>query len=411
MKEVKEMYLTIRQQVKQFSKKDKRTVKKLTHIAKNLTNEAIYNIRQCYFNEKRYLSYKENNRKLKSSPNYKKLNSNMAQQIIMEVDGMFQSFFASKNAKIPKYLPKNGFTTLIIGFVRLKGTRFTIPYSNSFKKKHKTITITIPPVLEGKNIKEIRILPKSDAKYFELQYTYETVEKQNKLNGHEALAIDFGVNNLATCVTNSGKTFIIDGRKLKSINQWYNKENTRLQSIKAKQKTVKKTTKRQKSITRTRNNKVNDYLNKAARIITNYCLTQKIGVLICGYNVGFQSRSKIGRVNNQNFVNIPFGKLREKLEFLCELYGIKYIEQEESYTSLSSFWDKDEIPVYDVNKEDKHKFSGRRIRRGTYKTSNGYKLNADVNGALNIMRKSNVVSLTGLYSRGEVDTPARIRVL
>ena len=411
MKEVKEMYLTIRQQVKQFSKKDKRTVKKLTHIAKNLTNEAIYNIRQCYFNEKRYLSYKENNRKLKSSPNYKKLNSNMAQQIIMEVDGMFQSFFASKNAKIPKYLPKNGFTTLIIGFVRLKGTRFTIPYSNSFKKKHKTITITIPPVLEGKNIKEIRILPKSDAKYFELQYTYETVEKQNKLNGHEALAIDFGVNNLATCVTNSGKTFIIDGRKLKSINQWYNKENARLQSIKAKQKTVKKTTKRQKSITRTRNNKVNDYLNKAARIITNYCLTQKIGVLICGYNVGFQSRSKIGRVNNQNFVNIPFGKLREKLEFLCELYGIKYIEQEESYTSLSSFWDKDEIPVYDVNKEDKHKFSGRRIRRGTYKTSNGYKFNADVNGALNIMRKSNVVSLTGLYSRGEVDTPARIRVL
>ena len=404
------MYLTIRQQVKQFSKEDKRTVKKLTHVAKNLTNEAIYNIRQCYFNEKRYLSYKENNRKLKSSPNYKKLNSNMAQQIIMEVDGMFQSFFASKNAKIPKYLPKNGFTTLIIGFVRLKGNRFTIPYSNSFKKIHKTVTITIPPVLEGKNIKEIRILPKSDAKYFELQYTYKTVEKQNKLNGHEALAIDFGVNNLATCVTNSGKTFIIDGRKLKSINQWYNKENARLQSIKDKQKTVKKTTNRQKSITRTRNNKVNDYLNKAARIITNYCLTQKIGTLICGYNVTFQNRSKIGKVNNQNFVNIPFGKLREKLEYLSELYGIKYIEQEESYTSLSSFWDKDELPVYDVNDEDKHKFSGRRIRRGTYKTSNGYKLNADVNGALNIMRKSNVVSLTGLYSRGEVDTPARIRV-
>ena len=394
------MYLTIRQQVKQFSKEDKRTVKKLTHVAKNLTNEAIYNIRQCYFNEKRYLSYKENNRKLKSSPNYKKLNSNMAQQIIMEVDGMFQSFFASKNAKIPKYLPKNGFTTLIIGFVRLKGNRFTIPYSNSFKKKHKTVTITIPPVLEGKNIKEIRILPKFDAKYFELQYTYKTVEKQNKLNGHEALAIDFGVNNLATCVTNSGKTFIIDGRKLKSINQWYNKENARLQSIKDKQKTVKKTTNRQKSITRTRNNKVNDYLNKAARIITNYCL----------YNISFQNRSKIGKVNNQNFVNIPFGKLREKLEYLSELYGIKYIEQEESYTSLSSFWDKDELPVYDVNNEDKHKFSGRRIRRGTYKTSNGYKLNADVNGALNIMRKSNVVSLRRLYSRGEVDTPARIRV-
>ena len=236
------------------------------------------------------MSYKENNRLLKKSPNYKKLNSNMAQQILKEVDGEFQSFFALlektkrdnyplSSVKLPKYLPKKGFMTLIIGFVRLNG-----------------------------------------------------------------------------------------------------------------------------------NHQVNDYLNKTARLIINFCLNEKIGILVCGYNTNFQRGSKLGKVNNQNFVNIPYGKFREKLEYLCNFYGIKYVEQEESYTSQSSFWDKDEIPVYNANDEEKYKFSGRRIHRGMYKTSSGYKLNADVNGALNIVRKSNVVSLTGLYSRGEVDTPARIRV-
>ena len=415
------MYLTVKQQVKQISKGDYRTIKKLSHIAKNLTNEAIYNIRQYYFREKKYLSYKENNRLLKSSRNYKKLNSNMAQQILKEVDGEFQSFFALlekakkdnyplSSVKLPKYLPKKGFTTLIIGFVRLNGNRLTIPYSNSFKKEHKQITVTIPPILEDKKIKEIRIKPKSEARYFEIQYIYEVEEEQRELNTNEALGIDLGINNLATCVTTTGKSFIIDGKKLKAINQWYNKENARLQSLNDKQKNHVRNTNRQKILAKKRNNRVNDYLNKAARLIINFCLNEKIGILVCGYNTNFQRGSKLGKVNNQNFVNIPYGKFREKLEYLCIFYGIKYIEQEESYTSQSSFWDKDEIPVYNATDEEKHKFSGRRTHRGTYKTSSGYKFNADVNGALNIIRKSNVVSLTGLYSRGEVDTPARIRV-
>ena len=415
------MYLTVKHQVKQFSKEDYRNIKKLCHIAKNLVNEAIYNIRQYYFREQKYLSYKKNYALLKSSPNYRKLNSNMAQQIIMEVDGMFQSFFALlkmakanqyplSSVKLPQYLPKDGFTALIIGFVRLNGNRFTIPYSNGFRKGHKTITITIPPILQDKNIKEIRVLPKSKARYFEIQYVYEAAEEQRELDQTKALAIDFGVNNLMTCVTSSGDTLIIDGKKLKSINQWYNKENARLQSIQYKQKQTQ-TTNRQKSLARKRNNQVNDYLSKAARIIINYCLAKKIGVLVCGYNVNFQVGSKIGRINNQNFVNIPFGKLRAKLKYLCRLYGMHYVEQEESYTSKASFWDCDNIPVYDSAYNGQHKFSGRRIYRGMYKTANGYKINADVNGALNILRKSKVVSLMGLYYRGDVDTPARIRIV
>ena len=414
------MYLTVKQQVKQLSKEDYRNIKELSHIAKNLANQAIYNVRQYYFQEGKYLNYQKNYVLLKESENYKALNSNMAQQIMKEVDGMFQSFFALlelakkgkysfKAVKLPKYLPKDGFTTLIIGFVRLKGNQLTIPYSQSYAKEHKKVTINIPPILEGKKVKEIRIIPKSKARFFEIQYTYEVAEEQRELDEQKALAIDFGIDNLTTCVTNEGQTFIIDGRRLKSINQWYNKENSRLQSIKDKQK-LKCGTNRQKSITQKRNDRVNDYMSKTARKIINYCLNNKIGVLVCGYNVTFQRNSNIGKVNNQNFVNIPFGKLRDKLQYLCKLYGIKYVEQEESYTSKASFWDKDEIPVYNDDNPKQYTFSGKRIHRGMYKTASGYTFNADVNGALNILSKSKVVSLEGLYNRGELDTPVRIRI-
>lgn len=269
----------------------------------------------------------------------------------------------------------------------MKGNRLTIPYSQSYSKEHKKVTITIPPILEDRKVKEIRLIPKAKARFFEIQYSYEVAEEQRDLNKENALAIDFGIDNLATCVTNAGKAFIIDGRRLKSINQWYNKENSRLQSIKDKQK-IKCSTNRQKSAARKRNNRVNDYMLKTARKIINYCLKNDIGTLVCGYNVTFQRGSNLGKVTNQNFVNIPFGKLREKLEYLSKLYGISYIEQEESYTSKASFFDRDEIPVYNDDNPQKYEFSGRRISCGQYRTSSGYILNADVNGALNILSKS-----------------------
>ena len=415
------MYLTMKQQVKHLSKEEYHSIKELCHIAKNLANQAIYNVRQYYFTEGEYLNYEKNYSLLKTSDNYKMLNSNMAQQILKEVDGSFKSFFgllklakkgkyAFKDCKLPHYLPKDGYTTLVIGFVRLRGNKLILPFSNTYKKTHKAIEITIPPVLIDKKVKEIRIIPKSNARFFEIQYIYEAECMQRNLNPSNALALDLGINNLVTAVSSKGKSFIIDGKKLKSINQWYNKENTRLQSIKDKQRFGKKTTNRQKTITRSRNNKVNDYMSKVARKIINYCILNDIGTLVVGYNETFQRNSNIGKANNQTFVNIPYGKLREKLEYLCELNGITYVKQEESYTSKASFWDKDEIPVYNDDNPKVYMFSGIRIHRGMYQCANGKRINADVNGALNILRKSSVVDLTVLYSRGEVDTPVRIRV-
>lgn len=415
------MYLTVKQQIKHLSKENYLSLKELCHTAKNLTNEAIYNVRQYYFTEGEFLKYEKNYTLLKNSPNYKTLNSNMAQQILKEVDGSFKSFFgllklakkgkyAFKDCKLPKYLPKDGYTTLVIGFVRLKGNKLIIPFSNSFKKTHKPVEITIPPILLDKKVKEIRIIPKANARFFEIQYTYEAECIQRNLNKNNALAIDLGINNLATCVTSAGKSFIIDGRRFKSINQWFNKENARLQSIKDKQHFGKKTTNRQKAIARDRNNKVNDYMNKAARKVIDYCIKNNIGTLIVGYNETFQRNSHIGKQNNQNFVSIPYGKLREKLECLCELNDIAFVKQEESYTSKASFWDKDTIPVYNSDNPQVYAFSGKRVHRGLCKRADGKVFNADVNGALNILRKSNVVSLDALYSSGEVDTPIRIRI-
>ena len=415
------MYLTVKQQVKHLSKEDYKTLRDLCHIAKNLANQAIYNVRQYYFTEGEYLNYQKNYVLLKSSDNYKALNSNMAQQILKEVDGSFKSFFgllklakkgkySFEDCRLPNYLPKDGYTTLVIGFVRLNGDKLILPFSQSYKKTHKAIEIKIPPILADKKIKEIRIIPKANARFFEIQYIYEAECIQRNLNTSNALAIDLGINNLATAVSSMGKSFIIDGRRLKSINQWFNKENARLQGIKEKQNFGSKRTKRQKTIARNRNNRVNDYMSKVARKVIDYCIKNNIGTLVVGYNETFQQGADIGKVNNQNFVNIPYGKLREKLEYLCELNGITYVKQEESYTSKASFWDKDDIPVYNEDNPQSYVFSGKRVHRGLYKCSNGKTLNADVNGALNILCKSSVVDLKVLYSRGDVDTPVRIRV-
>ena len=419
------MYLTIKQQVKHLTKEEYNILRELCRTAKNLTNQAIFNVRQHYFQEKQYLRYEANYHELKHLESYKLLNANIAQQTLKDVDKMFKSFFALiklakqgkydfKHIKLPNYLLKNGYSNIVISQIRLrKDNILTIPYSNAFKEKYnkkvKKIEIKIPQVLEDKKIKEIQIIPKFNARFFEIQYTYEIQEENINLNTNNALAIDLGVNNLCTCVTNTGKSFIVDGRKLKSINQFFNKYNAKLQSIKDKQN-IKRQTKQQFLISRKRKNRVDDYINKTCRYIINYCLINDIGTLVIGYNQSFQNKTNLGNRNNQIFTHLPFGKIREKLEYLCKRYNINYILQEESYTSKASFFDNDDLPIYNADNPQMYEFSGKRIKRGLYQTKDGYCFNADCNGALNILRKSKAVDLTVLCRRGELDTPKRIRI-
>ena len=416
------MYLTIKQQVKHLTKEEYNILRELCRIAKNLTNQAIYNVRQHYFQEKQHLRYESNYHEMKHLENYKLLNSNISQQTLKDVDQMFKSFFALiklakqgkynfKHIKLPNYLPKNDYSNLAISQIRIrKDNILTIPFSNTFKKKYNNkIEIKIPQILENKKIKEIRIIPKFNARFFEIQYTYEIQEENINLNTNNALAIDLGVNNLCTCVTNTGKSFIVDGRKLKSINQFFNKRNAKLQSIKDKQN-IKKQTKQQYLTSRKRKNRIDDYINKTCRYIINYCIINNIGALVIGYNQSFQNKVNLGKKNNQIFTQLPFGKIREKLEYLCKRYNINYILQEESYTSKASFFDNDELPIYNADNPQTYEFSGKRIKRGLYQTKNNYCFNADCNGALNILRKSKAVDLNILCCRGELDTPKRIRI-
>jgi IS605 OrfB family transposase len=201
----------------------------------------------------------------------------------------------------------------------------------------------------------------------------------------------------------------MDGRKIKSINQYWNKRKAYLQSIATKQGSY--TTNRINRITDKRNNQVRDIIKKTARYIVDYCRNNDIGTIIVGYNPDFKESVNLGKKNNQTFVQIPFGDLRNDISNLCERYGISYIEQEESYTSKASALDEDVIPTYNPSAPYQDTFSGKRVHRGLYKSKNGTFINADVNGSANILRKCKQNISIDELCPGLLASPQRIRLL
>lgn len=419
------MYFTIRQTLNHLSYSEYKTLKYLCHISKNLANETIYEINKEYQLTKTCLSYGYAEKRVKGI-NRKILQSNMAQHIIKYICDMFISFYRlrkqvsnkeySGNVNPPKYLDKNGYFILVMQDIpkkiKSKGY-FDIPYSERFKKNHPKIRIKTPPILKDKKIKEIRIVPRYNARMFEVHYSYELQKEQVNLDYTKALAIDLGVTNFATCVSTEGASFIIDGRKIKSYNHWVNKYKAKLESIKAKQGLGKKQTNRQYKVSLKRDNRIKDYIGKSCRYIVKYCLLNSIGHIVLGYNDSLQRGINLGKANNQILSEMPYGEFKYRLGYLCTRYNIKFIIQDESFTSIASFWDKDELPTYDKNKDStQYIFSGKRIKRGLYKTSTGKLLNSDLNGALNILRKSNVVidAVNNLYSMGELNPPIRVKL-
>jgi IS605 OrfB family transposase len=153
-----------------------------------------------------------------------------------------------------------------------------------------------------------------------------------------------------------------------------------------------------------------DAIRKSARYIINYCIENRVGKIVIGYNLDFKRGIRLGKVNNQNFTQIPLGKLRGNLANLCERYGIQYVEQEESYTSKASFFDFDMIPAFNPDNPQKYEFSGKRIKRGLYCSAKGLKVNADVNAAANILRKSKQEFIFEQLSSGLLASPLRIRL-
>ena len=293
----------------------------------------------------------------------------------------------------------------------IKNSKFKVPISKLLKDEAPRFYLTIPKPLKDKNIHQIHIVPKHHGKFFEVRYLFERgkIEPSHNLDFSKALAIDLRVNNFATCATSTGESFIIDGKKIKSINQWYNKENARLSSIKDKQKIKGWTTLQYRKATK-RSNQISNFIYCASKYIVNYCIENNIGNIVVGYNDGFQDNPNLGKVNNQTFVMLPFGKFKSRLEYLCKLAGIRYQTQEESYTSKASFMMNDTMPKWDPRNPATTEFSGKRIFRGLYRNSNNTLINADVNGALNILRKSKLTDLAVLQRRGYVVEPLRVRI-
>lgn len=410
---------TWKQNLKHLTVEQYKMLRELCSLSRAVYNESLYNIRQHYFAEGSYLRYEANYHLVKNSDNYKRLGASVSQQSMKGADAAFKSFFGllklaksgkyqGWKARMPKYMKKDSFFKIAFSQAQISGDKFRVPISFDMRKEYQEpMFINIPPHIRDKKIHQINIIPKYNGKYFEVRYMFEDNDEiKPELDFTKAIGIDLGVNNLATCVTNTGESFIIDGKKLKSINQWYNKELSRLSSIKDKQG-IRCCTNRQYKLTTKRNNRVNNYIYCAAKKIVNYCVDNKVGNVVIGYNDGFQSAVNLGRVNNQNFVMIPLGRLKNRIEYLCNQYGINFIRQEESYTSKASFFDNDTIPKWNPQNPVEAKFSGKRVHRGLYITSAGVKINADVNAALNILRKSNLTDLKVLQGRGAVSSPLR----
>ncbi|RPH91763.1 MAG: transposase [Chroococcales cyanobacterium metabat2.561] len=413
------MYATQKNQLRQLNQQEFNALTALCRLSKNLFNVALYECRQYFLAERKRLTYESNYHICKSNENYRLLNTDIAQQTMKVVDRSMRSFLGLLKAisigrcdqrpQLPQYLPKEGYFPLIIPRIKLKDGMFEIPMSREFKKEYGEVKIQLPERLKDKKIKEVRIHPKYSARWFEIEYIYEDETIETSVDSEKAIAIDLGVDNLAACFDTEGHQFLIDGKRLKSINQWYNKRNAELQSAKDKQG-IKELTNKQARLNQWRNDSIRDYLNKSARIIINHCLNHQIGKLVVGYNPSIKQEINIGRSNNQNFVQIPFWQLRQKLKALCSRYGIEYCEQEESYSSKASFYDQDEIPIYNADNPIKQKFSGRRVKRGLYETKNRHLVSADINGSANILVKSKHRLNFERVSSGFLANPLRIYV-
>ena len=353
----------------------------LCWLSKNLYNSTLYNVRQYYFENKKLLKYQVINKIYVDTNNedYRALPSKVAKHTQMLVEHNFKSFFEllklkakgkyNKPVKIPKYLNK-------------KTGRQVVHYEKgaiSFKEqgyiKLSKTNIKIKTNLTKDKVQFVRLVPKNN--HIIIEIGYNVIEKEI-IQNNNILAIDIGVNNIASCVTTNGEKFLINGKPLKYINHNYNK---RIADIQSKLKlTHNKNKSRYKSNITNKNNRINDYLHKITTYIVNQAVSNHIGTIVVGYNKEWKQDTNIGSTNNQNFVNIPFYKFISMLDYKCKLKGIIFKTITEEYTSKCSFVDDEEIAKHTT-------YAGRRINRELFKTKKGIIINADVNGAYNILKK------------------------
>jgi len=361
--------------------------------SKNLYNAGNYEIRQSYIFTGKYLNYNEMDRRMQSHEAYKALPAKVSQQVLMQLHHDWDAFFKARAAykedpskfkarpRIPGYKHKTEGRNLLV---------YTIQALSRGKKGLKRGMIK-PSMLDievqakQKDINQVRIVPRKG--FYVVEAVYEQEEKQAPVNPAYYAGIDIGMNNLVALTSNKlgFRSVLVNGRPVKSINQFYNKRKAELQS----QLRRKGTTKRMERMTNKRNRRIDHYMHTTSKKIIDLLVKEGIGVLVIGKNDAWKQEANMGKKANQNFVQIPHARFIAMLTYKAELVGITVKLTEESYTSKASLLDLDPLPVRDPNNggETKHTFSGKRVKRGLYRASDGRSINADINGAGNIIRK------------------------
>ncbi|MEN8220122.1 MAG: transposase [Pseudomonadota bacterium] len=400
----------------------------LTHHAKDLYNQALWTLREAFEATERYFSYPQMDKAMKQvtnlegEVNYRLLKSAVSQQTLRRLDKNFKSFFMchhdfKKNPgkykgkpRPPKYKQEKHDNLIYnICAFQVKSrvhiakepfcVLFKMPDSKVFKMAQiilfeqvvvleKGLEIKVPNQLWDVSLKQVEIIPKHKSFHAVFVYEENPDDFQQVKQNDQIMSIDLGLNNLATCVTNGViEPFIIDGRRLKSINAFYNKRKAKMQSKLSER--GKKWSQKLQSLTDWRNAVVNDYMHKATSYVVKTCVEHGISKVLVGDVVKSLNQINLGKKTNQNFVNLSLGQFVDKLSYKLGSHGIELIVTDESYTSKASFIDGDKMPKqYNPKAKQKRTFSGQRVKRGLYKSGDGTVINADANGAYNILRKT-----------------------
>ena len=363
------------------------------HKSKNLYNHANFLVRNEFIKNDKWLRYGEMDKILKADlefDDYKQMpTAQSAQQILRLLEKDWKSFFAAikdwnnhkdkylGRPKLPKYKSKDGKHILILTNQNVKIKDGIL----CFPKTLKGFTLN-PQFLKKDNFvsfQQVRFVPGYKSFTVELVYNIEVPDALLPDNGRY-LSVDIGLDNLATVVNNVGdKPIVINGKGLKSINKYYNKQISHYREV-AKRMNNKDYTNRMNSLTLKRNHKIDDYMHKASKYLIDYALENDFNTIVIGNNKNWKQESSMSKRVNQSFVGIPHMRFIEMVQYKVQNAGLNVILTEESYTSGTSFLDNEEPIKTNYDKS-------RRVQRGLFVSNNGTKINADVNGAYQIMRK------------------------
>lgn len=364
-----------------------------THKSKNLYNHANFLVRNEFIKNNKWLRYGEMDKILKTDltfDDYKQMpTAQSAQQILRLLEKDWKSFFTAikdwnnhkdrylGRPKLPKYKPKDGKHILILTNQNVKIKDGVLCFPKTFKGF--TINSQFLQKDNFISFQQVRFIPNYKSFTVEIVYNIEVPNALLPDNGRY-LSVDIGLDNLATIVNNvSVKPIVINGKGLKSINKYYNKQISHYREV-AKRMNDRDYTNRMNCITLKRNHKIDDYMHKASKYLIDYALKNDFNTIVIGNNKNWKQKSSMSKRVNQSFVGIPHMRFIKMVQYKAQNVGLNVILTEESYTSGTSFLDNEEPIKANYDKS-------RRVQRGLFVSNNGTKINADVNGAYQIMRK------------------------